>query len=62
MNTLESVLKALKSFSSYRIYDTETVHLTIGTFLTIVIALIVVTYVLKLVHRLVTALPQQLCL
>jgi small-conductance mechanosensitive channel len=60
MENLEKVLSTIKSFLSYRIYDTETVHLTIGTFLTIVIALIAVTYILKLIHRLITAkLPEE---
>jgi len=60
MENLENVLKAFKDFLSYRIYDTETVHLTVGTFLSIIIALFVVTYVLRLVHRLVTAkLPEE---
>lgn len=60
MENLENVLKTLKNFLSYRIYDTETVHLTVGTFLTIIIAIIAVTFILKLVHRLVTAkLPEE---
>lgn len=60
MEKLENVLKTIKDFLSYRIYDTETVHLTIGTFLSIIIALFIVTYVLRLVHRLVTAkLPEE---
>ncbi|TMM53198.1 mechanosensitive ion channel [Maribacter algarum] len=60
MENLENVLKTIKDFLSYRIYDTETVHLTVGTFLSIIIALIIVTYVLRLVHRLVTAkLPEE---
>ncbi len=60
MENLENALNAMKNFLSYRIYDTESVHLTIGTFLTIIIAIIAVTYVLKLVHKLVTAkLPEE---
>jgi len=55
MENFENVLRAIRSFMSYRIYDTETVHLTVGTFLSIIIALIIVTYVMRLVHRLVTA-------
>jgi len=55
MENLEQALSTIKNFLSYRIYDTETVHLTVGTFLSIIIALIIVTYVMRLVHRLVTA-------
>lgn len=60
MENLENALKTIKDFLSYRIYDTETVHLTVGTFLSIIIALVIVTYILRLVHRLVTAkLPEE---
>lgn len=60
MENLENILKAIKNFLSYRIYDSDTVHLTIGTFLTIIIAIIAVTYILKLVQKLVTAkLPEE---
>jgi small-conductance mechanosensitive channel len=60
MERFEKIFTAIKGFFSYRIYDSDTVHITIGTFLTIIIALFIVTYVLKLVHRIVTAkLPDE---
>lgn len=60
MENLENALNALKNFMSYRIYDSETVHLTVGTFLSIIIALMVVTFILRLIDRLVTAkLPEE---
>lgn len=60
MEKLNNILTGLKDFLSYRIYDSDTVHLTIGTFLTIVVAIILVTYLLKLIHKIVTVkLPEE---
>ena len=60
MEKLEGLFTGFKEFLSYRIYDTDTVHLKVGTFLAIVLALIIITYILKLIHRLVTAkLPEE---
>lgn len=60
MEKLNNILSSLKVILSYRIYDSDTVHLTIGTFLTIIIAIVLVTYLLKFIHRLVTAkLPEE---
>jgi len=60
MEKLDNILIGLKDFLSYRIYDSESVHLTISTFLTIIIAIILVTYLLRLIHKLVTVkLPEE---
>jgi small-conductance mechanosensitive channel len=60
MEKLDNILIGLKDFLSYRIYDSESVHLSIGTFLTIIIAIIFVTYLLRLIHKLVTVkLPEE---
>ncbi len=60
MDKLDSILSGLKDFLSFRLWDTETVHLTIGTFLTIILAIIIVTYLLRLIHKLVTVkLPEE---
>lgn len=60
MEKLDNILIGLKNFLSFRIYDSDTVHLTIGTFMTIVIAIIFVTYLLKIIHKLITVkLPEE---
>ncbi len=60
MEKLENILSAVRDFLSYRIFDSDTVRITIATFLTIIVAIIVVTYLLRLIHKLVTAkLPEE---
>ena len=60
MEKLDRVLEGIQHILSFRIYDTDNVHITVGTFLAIIIALVVVTYLLRLIHRLVTAkLPEE---
>ncbi|GGD56714.1 mechanosensitive ion channel family protein [Muriicola marianensis] len=53
---MEKVRELWKNFNdllSYQIYDSENIHITIGTFLTIVIGVVVVTYVLRIIHNIV---------
>ncbi len=60
MEKIQNILSAIKEFLSYKIINSDTIHITIGTFLTIVIALIVITYLLRLIHKLVTSkLPKE---
>lgn len=60
MERLQNVFNALKEFLSYPILDNDTVHITVSTFLTIIIAIILVTYLLRFIHRLVTKkLPEE---
>ncbi|WP_394750491.1 mechanosensitive ion channel family protein [Spongiimicrobium salis] len=60
MEKLQDILSAIKDFLNYKILDNENVHITVGTFLTIIIAIILVTYILRLVRKLITIkLPQE---
>ncbi|MCL5245393.1 mechanosensitive ion channel [Cellulophaga sp. 20_2_10] len=59
MEELKEVLKFLKDIMSYKLVDGDNVDISIGTLFTIVIVLFAVTYILKLVHKIVVAkLPQ----
>lgn len=53
MEKVNSIITAIKEFLGYKIYDSETIHISIATVLTIIIAIFIVTYLLKIVHRLV---------
>lgn len=60
MENLESIIDAIKSILSYKIYDSETIHITISTFLTIILAVVIVTYLLRFIHKLITKkLPEE---
>lgn len=60
MEKLESIFKGIKNFLTYRIYDTDTIHITVGTFLTIILAIVAVTFILRIIHRIITAkLPEE---
>ncbi len=60
MVEIKNIVKALNDFLAYKILDGDKVDITAGTFLTIIISVIVVTYTLKLVHKLVTSkLPEE---
>jgi small-conductance mechanosensitive channel len=59
MEEFQSILGSIREFLSYNIVDSETINITVGTLLTVVITLIIATYLLRLIHRLVTAkLPE----
>ncbi len=60
MTKIETLVGSIRKILLYPIYDGDTVHLTIGTFLTIIVALIGVTYLLKLIHKIVAVkLPEE---
>ncbi len=60
MEKLEMVLKVIKDIFSYQFFESDVVHITIGTLLTIIVGVIAVTYFLKLIRKLVTAkLPEE---
>lgn len=60
MKELNGILTAIRDVLSYKIYDSDTTHISISTLLIIIVALIAITYILKLVRRLVTAkLPEE---
>jgi len=60
MEKLDNILQGLKDFLSFKIIPWGDVNITVGTLLTIVVAIFLVTYILRFVHRLVTAkLPEE---
>jgi len=54
MERLESILSALRGFLSFRVIDTEEIHITIGTLLSIIVAVILVSFLLKVINRIIT--------
>jgi len=60
MENLEYVIESIKEFLSFKLLDTETIHISIGTFLILIGILFLATMLLKIIHRLVTAkLPEE---
>ncbi len=60
MEKLENFFVVIRDSLSYKIFDSDTVRITIGTLLSIIVAIIVVTYLLRLIHKLITAkLPEE---
>lgn len=60
MNAIQKFLSLIKDFLGTSVFFSETVHITIGTILIIIVALIFVSYLLKLIKRLINAkLPEE---
>ena len=60
MKRLENIFLALKEFLSYRIIDTDKIHISISTLLLVIIVLIVVSFILRLSHKLaIKKLPEE---
>ena len=60
MKELNGILTTIRDVLSYKIYDSDTTHIAISTLLIIIVGLVAITYILKLVRRLVTAkLPEE---
>ncbi|MEX0289125.1 MAG: mechanosensitive ion channel family protein [Flavobacteriaceae bacterium] len=60
MEKLQKILDAIRELLSYNIVDSENIDITVGTLISVIIALIIATYILKLIHRIVTAkLPEE---
>ena len=60
MNAIQKFLSLIKDFLGTSVFFSETVHITIGTILIIIGALIFVSYLLKLIKRLINAkLPEE---
>ena len=60
MEKLEGIFSAIRSFLSIRVIDTEVIHITIGTLLTIIVVAIMVSYLLKLINKIITKkLPEE---
>ncbi len=53
MEKLRTLLSKFNEYLSYQIYDSDSIHITVGTFLSIVIAVILVTYLLRIIHNVV---------
>ena len=59
MDKLKELFSKFNDVLSYQIIESENIHITVGTLLSIVIAIVVVTYFLRIVHNLVVKkLPQ----
>lgn len=60
MKRIQEILQSLKDFLEWKIYDSETIHITVGTFLTIITAIIIVTYLLRFINKMVSRkLPEE---
>lgn len=60
MERLESILSGIRSFFSFRILDTEYIHITVGTLLSIIVLVFMVSYLLRFINKLVTKkLPEE---
>ncbi|MFK5973955.1 MAG: mechanosensitive ion channel [Flavobacteriaceae bacterium] len=51
MEKIENILSVLREFLSYRILDTENIHISISTLLSIIAILVVVSFLLRLIHK-----------
>lgn len=60
MERLDTILRTIGEFLNWKIYDSETIHITVGTFFAIIISIIIVTYLLRFVNSMVSRkLPAQ---
>lgn len=60
MHTIQKIFTAIKDFLGTSLYDSATVHISLGTLLLILSAIIVVSFLLKLVRRIVNSkLPEE---
>ena len=60
MHTIQKIFTAVKDFLGTSLYDSTTVHISLGTLLLILTAIIVVSFLLKLVRRIVNSkLPEE---
>lgn len=60
MERLESILSAIKGFLSFRVIDTENINITIGTLLSIIVVVFIVSYLLRLINKIITKkLPEE---
>ena len=59
MDKFENVVSLVKELLSFNIINTETIHITIGTFLLLITILLAAKYILRIVNRVLTAkLPE----
>jgi len=60
MNTINQIFNSVKNFLSTPLFPSESIHITAGTVLLIMTALILVSYLLKLIKKIVNAkLPEE---
>lgn len=60
MEKFENFIALLKEFLAFKILDTDTIHITIGTFLILIGILFLATFLLRIIHRILTAkLPEE---
>ena len=60
MEKLQNLLSSIKELLSFKVVDTQTVHITVGTFLVLMGILIIATFLLRIIHRIFTAkLPEE---
>ncbi|MBT8184425.1 MAG: mechanosensitive ion channel [Eudoraea sp.] len=60
MEKFQNLLSAIKTFLSYKLFESDNIDITVGTVISVVVTLIIATYLLKLIHKLVTAkLPEE---
>ncbi|PHQ59817.1 MAG: mechanosensitive ion channel protein MscS [Maribacter sp.] len=51
MEKMENIISAINEFLSYRMIDTENIHISISTLLSIIMILVVVSFFLRLIHK-----------
>jgi len=60
MNTLQGIFGGLKKFLSIEVFSSDSGHITLGTLCSIIIAILLITYLLKFIHKLVASkLPEE---
>ena len=60
MEKFQDILGTVRNFLSYKIFESENIDITVGTLMAVIVAVILATYLLKLIHKLVTAkLPEE---
>lgn len=60
MNKFDGVWEEFKNFLSLKVFPSDSVNINVGTVLTVIIVLIMVTFLLKFVHKVVTSkLPEE---
>ncbi len=60
MEKLQTILKSIYDFLGWKIYDSEAIHISVGTFLTILISIVVITYLLRFINKMVSRkLPEE---
>lgn len=59
MEKIDNIISALQDFLSYSIYGSDTINITMGTLLTLILVFLGVSFILKLIHKIaVSKLPE----